>query len=252
MPAHASHLLQPLDVGCFGPLKVAYGQEINRLIRCSINHVSKTEFLPAFYAVHQATITESNIKGGFRGAGLVPFEPENVISKLDIQIRTPTPPEEDTGQAQPWTPKTPRTVNGASSHSEYLERRIKRHHSSSPESILEALQSLTKSVMHNMQKTALLEAEVKDLRDQNAILSRTKRVKRSRLQDSGKMTIGNRQSQIDQIDIDMQVAAELSRSGGRGRSEGPKVRHCRICGKAGHNARTCQEVIEVIEEEDSN
>jgi hypothetical protein len=21
MPAHASHLLQPLDVGCFGPLK---------------------------------------------------------------------------------------------------------------------------------------------------------------------------------------------------------------------------------------
>jgi hypothetical protein len=53
----------------------------------------------------------------------------------------------------------------------------------------------------------------------------------------------------------MQVAAELSRSGGRERSEGPKVRHYRICGKAGHNARTCQEVIEVIEvikEEDSN
>ncbi|GKU14024.1 unnamed protein product, partial [Fusarium langsethiae] len=28
MPAHASHLLQPLDVGCFGPLKKAYGREI--------------------------------------------------------------------------------------------------------------------------------------------------------------------------------------------------------------------------------
>ncbi|KAM5521604.1 pogo transposable element with krab domain [Fusarium oxysporum f. sp. phaseoli] len=27
MPAHASHLLQPLDVGCFGPLKQAYGRE---------------------------------------------------------------------------------------------------------------------------------------------------------------------------------------------------------------------------------
>ncbi|KAM5528987.1 transposase [Fusarium oxysporum f. sp. phaseoli] len=28
MPAHSSHLLQPLDVWCFGPLKMAYGREI--------------------------------------------------------------------------------------------------------------------------------------------------------------------------------------------------------------------------------
>src|SRR6478736_5126281 len=52
MPAHASHLLQPLDVGCFGPLKKAYGREIERLMRCSINHISKTEFFPAFYAAY--------------------------------------------------------------------------------------------------------------------------------------------------------------------------------------------------------
>ena len=54
------------------------------------------------------------------------------------------------------------------------------------------------------------------------------------------------------MDVDTQVVAESSRSGGRGRSEGPKVRHYRTCGKAGHNARTCQEAIVVIEEEDSN
>lgn len=28
MPPHSSHLLQPLDVGCFSPLKRAYGNEI--------------------------------------------------------------------------------------------------------------------------------------------------------------------------------------------------------------------------------
>src|SRR6478736_142264 len=92
MPAHASHLLQPLDVGCFGPLKKAYGREIERLMGCSINHITKIEFFFEFHGDHRATITESNIKGGFRGAGLAPFDPENVISKLDVQLRTPTPP----------------------------------------------------------------------------------------------------------------------------------------------------------------
>jgi hypothetical protein len=84
MPAHASYLLQPLDVGCFGPLKQAYGRQIEHLIRCSITYISKTEFFSAFYAAFQATFTESNIKGGFKGAGLAPFNPENVILKLDV------------------------------------------------------------------------------------------------------------------------------------------------------------------------
>lgn len=33
MPPHSSHLLQPLDVGCFGPLKRAYGKEIEEFVR---------------------------------------------------------------------------------------------------------------------------------------------------------------------------------------------------------------------------
>jgi hypothetical protein len=69
MPAHASHLLQPLDVGCFAVLNKAYGREIEHLIRCSITHISKTEFLPAFYAAFQTTFIESNIRGGGGSAG---------------------------------------------------------------------------------------------------------------------------------------------------------------------------------------
>jgi hypothetical protein len=84
MPPHSLHLLHPLDVGCFGPLKKAYSREIDQLIRRSIIHVSKTEFFMAFYAAFQATITERNIKGGFRGAGLAPFDLEYVILKLDV------------------------------------------------------------------------------------------------------------------------------------------------------------------------
>ena len=84
MPPHSSHLLQPLNVGCFGLLKKAYGREIELLIRCSVTHISKTEFFPAFYAAFKATFTESNIQGGFRGARLTPLNLEIVILKLNI------------------------------------------------------------------------------------------------------------------------------------------------------------------------
>ena len=33
MPAHSSHILQPLNVGCFSPLKQAYGRQIEEMMR---------------------------------------------------------------------------------------------------------------------------------------------------------------------------------------------------------------------------
>src|SRR5699024_800956 len=91
MPAHSSHILQPLDVVYFSSLKIAYGKHIEGQMRAHVTHITKEDFFPAFYTAYQATMTEKNIKGGFRGAGLIPFNPERVISKLDVQLRTPTP-----------------------------------------------------------------------------------------------------------------------------------------------------------------
>jgi hypothetical protein len=189
MPAHSSHLLQPLDVGCFGPLKKAYSREIEHLIRCSVTHISKTEFFPAFHAAFRAAMTEENIKGGFRGAGLAPFDPESVVSKLDVQLRTPTPAEEAAEPSTPWVSKTPKTVLEAQSQSEYLDKRIRLHKSSSPESILGALKSLSKGTKAIMHENALLKARVKDLEQANQILSRRRRAKRTRLRKGDPITV---------------------------------------------------------------
>jgi hypothetical protein len=72
LPAHSSHLTQPLDVGCFSALKKAYGRQIEHFIKLHINHITKVEFFLAFKAAHYAAITKSNVKGGFRGVGLTP------------------------------------------------------------------------------------------------------------------------------------------------------------------------------------
>ena len=45
MPSHSSHLLQPLDVACFGPLKTAYSKLVQQLACNGIFHVDKTDFL---------------------------------------------------------------------------------------------------------------------------------------------------------------------------------------------------------------
>lgn len=107
MPAHSSHLLQPLDVACFSPLKRAYGDGISALARNHVHHISKETFLPAFKAAYEQTFTEDNARAEFRGAGLVLFNPEAVLSKLDVRLRTPTPPRRD-GVA--WEAKTPRNA----------------------------------------------------------------------------------------------------------------------------------------------
>ena len=48
MPAHLSHFLQPLDVGCFATLKRVYSQQIEGLMQAGLNHINKPDFLRAY------------------------------------------------------------------------------------------------------------------------------------------------------------------------------------------------------------
>lgn len=56
-----------------------------------INHITKEEFLSVYYAAHTQAITEKNIRSSFLAAGLVPFNPERILSTLSPSIRTLSP-----------------------------------------------------------------------------------------------------------------------------------------------------------------
>jgi len=101
MPPYSLYLLQLLDVSCFGPLKQAYGRQVEDLIRIYINYISKLEFLCSFREAFFTSITEKNIQGGFVGAGLVPFDLERVLSKLDVKLRILIPLTLRPGTVQP-------------------------------------------------------------------------------------------------------------------------------------------------------
>jgi hypothetical protein len=47
----------------------------------------KLEFLPAFKAAFIQSFMAANICSAFRGIGLVHFQPDIILSKLDVQLR---------------------------------------------------------------------------------------------------------------------------------------------------------------------
>jgi hypothetical protein len=250
MPAHSSHILQPLDVGCFSPLKRAYGQQIEDMMRAHIVHITKDDFFPAFYAAFNITMTESNIRGGFQGAGLLPFNPESVISTLTLKLKTPTPPTSRPSTAQPWVSQTPNNPIEAMSQSTFIKTRISRHQNSSPTAIYEAVDQFTKGASKIMHQLVLLKAENQTLRQANEALSKRRRARKTRLQQGGSLSQQEAQDLQDERDIIHQVQQEMKASGGRKRREETSVRRCSNCNKTGHNARTCQTIVVAPQEED--
>lgn len=102
MPPHSSHLFQPLDTGCFSLLKRAYGYEIEGFIKSFINHITKAKFFIMFQIAFSKVFILENVKAAFQGAGLVPFDPGRVISKLDVKLSTPSPTGTLLAAGIPW------------------------------------------------------------------------------------------------------------------------------------------------------
>jgi hypothetical protein len=83
LPSHTSHKLQPCDVGIFGPLKMAYREEVERLYWGGSNMIGKQHFTLLYDRARRKAINSRNILSGWSKTGLRPFNPERVLK--DIQ-----------------------------------------------------------------------------------------------------------------------------------------------------------------------
>jgi hypothetical protein len=203
MPPHSSHLLQPLDIGYFSPLKTAYGRQIENKMRAGISHISKEDFSPAVFAAFQVAMTEKNIQGGIRGAGIMPYNPEVVLSKLDVKLETPTPLGLSHGLPQPWTSRTPNNPIKADSQIDYGRKRISRYQGSSLTSIIQAIDQFAKGTRGIIHQRDLLKSGVSVLRAENDTLSCRRRAKKTRLQQGGSITLAEGQDQQAQNEVNV-------------------------------------------------
>ena len=74
LPPHTTHILQPLDVRIFGPLANAYKLLIEK----------KCRYRNGWSVDKTAAISPKNILSAWKATGLIPFNPEHVMTKRDL------------------------------------------------------------------------------------------------------------------------------------------------------------------------
>jgi hypothetical protein len=81
-PPHSTHRLQPLDVSVFAPLAHHYSQGLDSLIRQSEGRttMSKRDFFAIFWPAFEEAFTEKNIASAWSKTGILPFDPQKVLS----------------------------------------------------------------------------------------------------------------------------------------------------------------------------
>ena len=79
LPPHTSHFLQPMDVGCFGPLKKSYGKHCQTWMRSNPGMViNKYCICQLVCKAYQDSMTPRNITNAFKKCGIFPLNPAAV------------------------------------------------------------------------------------------------------------------------------------------------------------------------------
>ncbi|ODQ69423.1 hypothetical protein LIPSTDRAFT_334725, partial [Lipomyces starkeyi NRRL Y-11557] len=82
LPPHTSHLLQPLDVAIFGPLKKRLTAALSHLNQAQLVRIQKIEWMEAYIQARSEACTQQNIESAWRGAGLFPFNPQRALRTM--------------------------------------------------------------------------------------------------------------------------------------------------------------------------
>ncbi len=84
LPPHTSHMLQPLDVSVFAPLKRALAAETSAVSRLDYGRIQRVEWTEMSIRSREKAFTSSTIISGWRMTGLEPLSPIAVLEKLVV------------------------------------------------------------------------------------------------------------------------------------------------------------------------
>jgi hypothetical protein len=247
MPPHSSHLLQPLDVGCFTVLKRAYSRFISDLACRGYNRIDKFDFLDDYQRArleifHQPAI----IRNSFTASGLVPVNAERVLSKLNISLHTPSPQNSrPNSRSSQFAPETPKTVIQLLKQATMLKDLLKQRSNSPPSPSKTMLDQIIKGHCIALHNTALLAQENTNLRIANEkVVKKHNRSTRQIPCEEG-LTVEEGLQQITQLDllaeapiVGSHMQGELPIQADQPAKRAPT--RCSGCREFGHRINTCK------------
>src|SRR5450432_391359 len=155
-----------------------------------VNHIDKQDFLEAYHNAHKETMTQANISSSFAATRVLLYNPERVLSKLNTQLRTPTPPLLPTSIEQgPWILETLHNTTELELQSKAIKDYLKRCTKSLPSPTEAALDQLVKGCEMAMNSAILLVEENRQLRAVNAKQVKKRAKRRTYIATSGVLTI---------------------------------------------------------------
>lgn len=90
LPPNTTHRTQPLDKGCFSPLKSHWKSECNKYLKTHPGKVvTRFQFSELFGKAWIKGMTMSNVIEGFKVTGIYPYNPHAVLPK---DTESPTKP----------------------------------------------------------------------------------------------------------------------------------------------------------------
>ena len=79
LPAHTSHILQPLDVGCFGPMQRIYNSECHKFLRTSpASRITRYNVCQLACTAYTSGLSLNNLRSSFQKTGIFPFNKEQI------------------------------------------------------------------------------------------------------------------------------------------------------------------------------
>jgi hypothetical protein len=131
-------------------------------------------------------------------------------------------------------------VRKLEAQSALIRDRIRRHKSSSPTSIIAAIDQLKKGAKVMLHSAALLKDRVASLERANEAAIMRKQRKKKRIQKRGTLTKAEGEEIIAQKNVEQQLESERCQGEGQSGIGRQTTSRCTTCREPGHNSRTCK------------
>lgn len=199
LPPHLTHLLQPLDMAVFQPLKHYQAKALDTLIRDGIGEITKLEFLSYIQQIRKQAFKKDTILSAFQKTGIQPFNPQPVLQQLAERQpeKTPSPPLQSSSPPN----STPSTLRQMNRLSQRIEKAVQEDQSLEP-ALRQNISRFLKGSLINATELLQTKRDLGRTKHAETVRNQRRALKNHTLQHGGVLTVAEGRAMVKKRDED--------------------------------------------------